>query len=360
MILEESQCIKINDIKEFSHRPDANTLIEKEIYPGDTGRVYDLIMEFDNRPARILLFDSEFGRNNLLTGRFIYGKEARRLYGICTNTVAQTLVRYYPEVLGPVENAREHQILRAGKAITIAPYIKGLKTQGDDFKRHPLEGSNMYQATATGEIDWGPETVRIFSDICPASGSTMEAFVKKAITESRVERFIFNCSTSTVNALHRVIPLIPKNIDVVVIYWEALFSVWRKDVELPDGQLIHAGTIINLNPDEESPCYNPVAPRDVHNYIHRIFQRDKVSLLPDVAGEVGEKIQEKWTEPLTYDFLEFYHSGIDLTQEPWREKAYQAWHKEGVQYCLKLKSPEVFKELERIFKSSSASMISNC
>jgi hypothetical protein len=354
MILEETQRIKINNIREFSYKPDSDVIIEDKIYPGDTGQVFDLTMKFNEKPARILLFDSEFGRKDLLTGRFIYGKEARRLYGVCTSTVARTLMEYYPEVLGPVENIREHQILRAGKAITIAPYIKGLKTQGDDFKRYPLEGTDMYQAVSTGEINWGSETVRIFSDICPASGSTMETFVKKSLAESRVERFIFNCSTSTINALHRVMPHIPPQVEVVVVYWEALFSVWRKDVILPDGQTIHAGTIINLNPDEEFPENNPVAPREVTDYINRIFQRTSVKLLPDVAGEVGEKIQEDCVEPFSYDFLEFFASGIDLTQEPWREKARNAWYREGVQEFLKVKSPEVYLELRKIFKTVSS------
>jgi hypothetical protein len=367
MILEETQSLKINNIMDFSYKPDPDIDIEGEIYPGDTGQVFDLTMIIGERPARILLFDSEFGRNELLTGRFIYGKEARRLYSVCTNTVARTLMEYYPEILGEVENAREHQILRAGKAISIAPFIKGLKTQGDDFKRQPLGGSDMYQAACTGEINWGSETVRIFSDICPASGSTMEAFVKKAISETEVSRFIFNCSTSTINALYRVIPAIPSEIEVVVIYWEALFSVWRNDVVLPDGQTIHAGTIINLNPDDEFPRNNPIAPGKVQDYIYRIFQRDRVSLLPDVAGEVGEKIQEEWVEPLSYDFLEFCNSGIDLTREPWREKAEIAWKMEGVKEHLKSKAPEVYERLVCAFenttdegKSSSCRCVCNC
>lgn len=346
MILERSNRLKIQEIFNFRFLPDSVMTREGEFYPGDEGKIYDLEMDVGDRPLRILLFDTSYGRKELLSGRFIHGKKARCLYYNCTATVARALLRFFPDVLGYVERSREHQILRAGRVLALAPYIEGLKTQGDDFKRQPTNNSQLYHAKATAEIDWGPETNRIFSDICPASGSTMHSFVRKALEESNVRKFIFNTSTSTLNALYRVIPDIPEDVDVTVICWEALFSVYRQDVTLPDGEIIHGGTIINLNPDPDFPHFNPIAPEEVMRHIHRTFQRDRVKVLPDIPGEVGEKIQDDWVGPLTYDFLEFDWAGIDLFQPPWREKAKKAISMRGVAERLKSKAPEVFERVE--------------
>ncbi|MCE1248425.1 MAG: hypothetical protein LWY06_17435 [Firmicutes bacterium] len=354
MILETTDRLKIQNVTEFEIHADESVNLEKETYSGDKGKVFDILMEFDGREARILLFDSEFGRNELLTARFIHGRKARNIYRHCCTTTAKVLQKHFPDVLGYVEKAKEHQILRAGSVMTLAPYVEGLKTQGDDFKRKAVGGNDMFTADATSEINWGPETTRIFSDICPASGSTMEAFVRKAAAESNLKKIIFNCSTSTINALQRVIPMIPENVEIVVIYWEALFSVWRNDMVLPDGEVIHSGTIINLNPDPDFPHCNHIAPREVSDYIHNIFQRDRVKLLPDIPGEVGEKIQDGWIGPLCYDILEFYSAGVDLSCSPWQEKARAAWEMPGVQATLKHKLPGC------IYNNISAMLESGC
>jgi len=224
-------------------------------------------------------------------------------------------------------------------------YIEGLRTQGDDFKRQPINGTMLYRAQATKEINWGPETTRIFSDICPASGSTMEAFVEKALRETNLQRIIFNCSTSTINSLNRVIPQIPETVEVIVIFWEAFFSIWREDITLPDGEIIFGGTVINLNPDPDFPQNNPIVPQEVMEYIHDIFQRDRVKLLPDIPGEVGEKIQNNWVGPITYDILEFYNAGIDFTRQPWRDRVRYAWNLRGVQSNLKTKLPYIYEDI---------------
>ena len=351
MILEKSKRLQIKDVKQFNFYPNSSFDTEGTFYSGDSGKVYDIVMPFGNRTARILLFDSEFGRERLLTGRFIHGKKARKIYRHCCVTTARALECFFPDVLGYVEHAREHQILRAGRVLSLAPYIEGLKTQGDDFKRNPVEGTDMYEARSTSKINWGPETTRIFSDICPASGSTMEAFVEKVCRETNVKKIIFNCSTGTINSLNRVIPKVPENVEVVVIYWEALFSVWREDIVLPDGEKIHAGTVINLNPDPDFPDNNPIAPEEVVEYIHRIFQRDRVNLLPDVPGEVGEKIQENWIGPLTYDILEFYNAGMDLSQAPWKTKIESALEMPGVRQNLEVKLPYIYRDIESNLKN---------
>ncbi|MFP4498115.1 MAG: hypothetical protein ACLFQV_07880 [Vulcanimicrobiota bacterium] len=346
MILEETTRLQIIDIKDFVSEPDTRLDIEGHPYAGDRGKVFELKMEIGERPFKILLFDTDFGRKELLTGRFIYGKQARNLYQHCCATVADVLHTYYPDVLGYVEHTREHQILRAGKVMTLAPFIEGLKTQGDDFKRQPVDNlKQMYQARATEDIDWGKETTRIFSDICPASGSTMEAFVEKVLAESQVKKLVFNCSTSTINSLYRVVPLIPENIQVTFIYWEALFSVWRHDITLGDGEVIKAGTVINLNPDPDFPDYNPLAPKEVLDYILEIFQRNSIPLLPDIPGEVGEKIQDQWVGPLAYDFMEFHNAGIDFSKSPWKEKTSKAWDMPGVQEKLKEKSEKAYNDI---------------
>lgn len=349
MILQTSKRTKIKDIREFEFEKDPDITIENEAYPGDKGRVYDLELGVQNRKVRVLLFDTGYGRNRLLTGRFIYGKEARLLYRFTTATVAQALLRYFPEVLGYVEKAKEHQILRAGKVMALAPFIEGLHTQGDDFKRKPVKGGELFTAAPTEKIDWGPETTRIFSDICPASGSTMEAFTEAVQTQTKVERIVFNCSTTTINSLLRVIPKVSPEVQTTVILWEALFSVWRDDITLPGGEVIHGGTVINLNPDPDFPDFNPIAPVEVREYIHKAYQREQVELLPDIPGEVGEKIQDNWIGPLSYDFLEFYNAGVDLSKEPWQGKAKKAWNMSGVKENLKMKAPDVYKALKKTF-----------
>lgn len=355
MIMEKSTRLKIQQVISFSFKADPGRDVDGQPYRGDSGKVFDIRMPFGDRDIRLLLFDSEFGRKNLLNGRFCYGKQARQTYRQCCATTAKTLECYFPDILGYVEHAREHQILRAGRVLSLAPFIEGLKTQGDDFKRNPTNGDSLYRARSTREINWGPETTRIFSDICPASGSTMEAFAEKAIQETNLKKIIFNCSTGTINALNRVIPKIPQHIEVIVLYWEALFSVWREDITLPDGEIIYAGTVINLNPDPDFPDNDPVAPAEVVDYIHTIFQRDRVRLLPDIPGEVGEKIQDNWLGPITYDILEFYNAGIDFSQSPWKEKMEYAWNLPGVQQNLKMKLPYIYNDIEsRITTGNSA------
>jgi hypothetical protein len=214
----------------------------------------------------------------------------------------------------------------------------------------------MFKADATCEINWGKQTTRIFSDICPASGSTMEAFVNKAVAESNLKKIIFNCSTSTINALDRVIPAIPENVEVIVIYWEALFSVWRDDIVLPDGEVIHSGTVINLNTDPDFPNYNYIAPKEVADYINDIFQSGRIGLLPDIPGEVGEKIQDSWTGPLCYDILEFYNAGIDMSCSPWKEKARSAWEMPGVKAALAHKLPVcIFNNISAMIEGENKS-----
>jgi hypothetical protein len=348
MIIEKTKRLKINDVLEFVTKPDDNVNIEGRSYPGDRGRVFDLEMPIEGRKIRILLFDSEMGRDKLLTGRFIYGKDARFLYRATTGTVAKVLGQLFPGVLGDLANTREHQILRAGRALSLAPFIPGIKTQGDDFKRKPVAGKSLYQAQATDKINWGGEECRIFSDICPASGSTMEAFTKKAVEETKLKKLIFNCSTSAINALYRVAPIIPPDVETIFISWEALFSVWRKDVTLPGGSVIHSGTIINLNVDPDFPDFHPIAPESVFEHIHCLYQKDRVDLLPDIPGEVGEKIQDSWVGPLTYDFLEFYRCGIDISQKPWFDLASSAWSMPGVKEEIKNQAPEVFEKMDEI------------
>lgn len=345
MILEKSNRLNIAKIIPFRFETQPSAVKGGESYPGDSGRVFDLTMDFGKRSARILLFDSDFGREELLTGRFIYGRKARSIYRTCCLTTARVLEMSFPEVLGYIERCREHRILRAGEVMSLTPFIEGLKSQGDDFKRFPVDGGDLYRANASSPINWGPETTRIFSDVCPATGGTLEAFVHKAIEETNLERLVINCSTSTLNALNRVIPEIPENIEVTVICWEALFSVWREDITLPDGEKILAGTVINLNPDNEKPQNNPLAPKEVIDYIHGIFQRDKVKILPDVAGEVGEKVQENWLGPVTYDILEFYTAGMNLSESPWREKVDSAWNLPGVQEFIKTRLPYIYDEI---------------
>ena len=349
MFIKEDPRIKIKGTRLFTWEAGRTPVIEDCAYPGDEGKVFDLEMTVEDRTIRILLFDTDYGRKELLCGRFIHGKSARKLYYNTCQTVSQTLQCYFPDVLGYVERAREHQILRAGRALSLAPFIEGLTTQGDDFKRKPVSDGELFTADATGKINWGPETTRIFSDICPASGSTMAAFVKKALAETRLEKIIFNTSTTTINSIYRMLPSIPREVEVILICWEALFSVWRENVTLPGGEVIHGGTIINLNPDPDFPKFEPIAPREVVNFIHRIFQRDRVPLLPDIPGEVGEKIQDHWIGPYTYDFLELYNAGINLLKEPWYKKAKTAWNMPGVQENLKLKSPEVYRALRKMF-----------
>ena len=360
MIMEKSTRLKIKQVISFNFKADPNKDIEGQPYGGDSGKVFDIQMPFGERNIRLLLFDSEFGRKHLLNGRFCYGKQARHTYRHSCATTAKALDCFFPDVLGYVEHAREHQILRAGRILSLVPFIEGLKTQGDDFKRNPVNGDGLYKARSTGDINWGPETTRIFSDICPASGSTMEAFVEKALRETNLKKIIFNCSTGTINALNRVIPKIPANVEVIVIYWEALFSVWREDITLPDGETIYAGTVINLNPDPDFPTNDPIAPAEVVDYIHKIFQRDKVKLLPDIPGEVGEKVQDHWLGPITYDILEFYNAGIDFSQSPWKEKMQYAWNLPGVQQNIKMKLPYIYSDIEaRITNGNAAGKTGN-
>lgn len=353
MILEESKRLSINNKIVFDFQKDSGLSWEGLNYSGDTGTVYDILMPFGGREIRLLLIDSQFGRDTLLTGRFIFGRHARWIYRSCCATTAKILQQFFPDVLGYIEHAREHLILRAGEVMALSPFIEGLKSQGNDFKRHPVAGSELYQAKSTSEINWGKATTRIFSDICPASGGTMEAFVKKALKESNLKRIIFNCSTSTINALNRVMPLIPSSVEVTVIYWEALFSVWRKDVVLPDGEVINGGTIINLNPDHEAPENNPIAPQEVVELIHKVFQRDNVNLLPDIPGEVGEKIQDNQLGPILYDILEFYNAGINLSKEPWRSKMKKVWEQPEVQISLEEKLPYIYDNIKAMMSDKT-------
>jgi len=103
MILERTNRLKIQAIKQFEFATDPRADIEGDIYNGDSGKIYDLLMPFEGRTTRILLFDSKFGRDKLIPGRFIYGRNARKIYRRCCATTAKALERFFPEVLGYVE-----------------------------------------------------------------------------------------------------------------------------------------------------------------------------------------------------------------------------------------------------------------
>ena len=75
---------------------------------------------------------------------------------------------------------------------------------------------------------------------------------------------------------------------------------------------------------------------ETYHYITDVY--GYVPILPDLNGEVGEKIQDDQDlDVIVYDLCELFALGIRFKEEPWKSKVKKAFEK----------SPEAFTKLAR-------------
>lgn len=337
---------------------------EQKIYPGVGGRVWE--MELGLKVAvngeegvvrfPVIIIDSDHGKK-LLADRFSWGKNARDGYQIAAATVAKLIIsRNFSlfkdeigSIFGNIGDVREHQILRAGKAVKLAPFLPGLKTQGDDVKRKPVPGAVMYEGEVKGRIDWGTESTNMASEICIATGANISALtsdykINKIDKGLPGKNMVFNTIFISVEGLIRALPILLENgIRPIVICWEGIFNIYKGDVRLPDGSMIYAGTLISMYPDTEEK-HKVFIPRGTYEYLKELYQFDKtmpsmelilkksyqsnktmrgiaeIGTMPDINGEVGEKTQDDLDiDVLIYDSCEFRALRVLLTEFWWKK-----------------------------------------
>ncbi len=355
---------------QFNFKKDESVILERKPYPGDIGQVWVSKIripiihpekgEVDERIVNSILFDSQFGRDQLLTNRLVTGSEARYPYRVCCRTVALFLANHFPFLL---EDSCEQEILRAGVGMSMSEFVPGMESRQSDFKRRSVDSPEMFEADSTELVYWSGHTNQWAVDICPATGSTDIAVEESCCfgpgKASNIRRLIFNNSTGTFWAIGRSSIHIPKNIEIWRINWEAFFSIFRQDIVLENGEKIYAGTLINVNPDSD-PRNIYIAPPGVVEYLHEIFNRSGSWVLADVPGEVGEKIQSPPIGPRIYDLLESYTTGWDLNHPVWREKFVKTMEIPGLAKNLKDRAPNAYKyHMQKYEIAKKSSVISS-
>lgn len=301
----------------------------------------------------IVIIDSSLGKE-LLLGRFISGKNANDLYSFHSYVLAQLIRRnkfnlfkdIFAKIMENPEYIIDHEILRSGHYIRLSKYFPGLISQGDDIKRQPvIDQETMYQARATQEITFSDYPIDIVSEICAATGSSLEEFNRQYVENKKNGKYIiYNINFISIEAIKRsLIPLLELDITPIFICDEGIFNIYKKDLILPNGELIKAGTLIGIYDDKENIT---IMPEETFNFINKVFP---VSVMPDICGEVGEKNQEnKERDVITYDTNEFYELGIPMNYLPWSKiisKAYEENPDAAV--ILQSQTPEIYDYLTK-------------
>lgn len=369
IFLEERQGV-VHSIFEFG--PDTEILLEEKdsfgkqkVYPGVMGTIWEFCLRLKVKrnnnsieeiiEVPVIIIDSNHGKK-VLAGRFIWGKKVRDQYKICAATVVKLIQnkifslfeKEIDFVFTDLNNNREHQILRAGAAIALAPFIPGLKTQGDNVKREPSSDPNLlYVGEVKGRIQWGKEENDIASEICGATGANLSAwtadYIEKKINSGIPgKRILFNTVFISVESLIRSLPILLKhNIAPIVICHEAIFNIYDDDIKLPNGEIIFGGTLISIYPDKDKR-HKVFIPRATYNYLKDIYP---TQIMPDVNGEVGEKIGEKDIDVLVYDANEFKALSMPVWKEPWKSKIIKAFcNSPGASEALRRQTPDIYKE----------------
>lgn len=345
----------------FMFGPDKSISIEGKPYPGAMGIIHEFFLKLricHNGSDEIVRIPIIVGDGMLakaiFDARFVFGREARVPYAMCAATVVK-LIRDNPfalhrelfaEAFADIRKVREHQILRAGAALTMAPFWPGLRTQGDDVKRHPVEGDQMFDGRVVGTIYWGPETTDIADEICIATGANFFSWGENRVENKPDGGFIFlNSATITIEGLVRTLPLfIAHGITPIIFCWGGIFNLYNKNLHLPGGDVVNRGTMIGMYPP---PAGKVFISRESYAYDRGLYP---VEIHPDIVGEAGEKISDgRDLDVIPYDLFEMTACGIDLSVEPWRARLFEALKKSpGSIQIIKNRTPEVYENLKRM------------
>lgn len=327
-------------------------------YPGDKGKIWETRLRVQNggKPiyVPVVIFDSDHGKN-MIQDRFSWGREARNKFRICTATFLQLFLQKKFQLFqdtfekifaNPIGNLREHQIVRAGKAMTLKYGIPNLTTQEDIVKRRPSNDERLYQGEIKKPIFWGHEENDIAAEICGASGANLEIWGKSYVENKlqrglRGKRILLNMAWISIEALIRFLEVVtPHGIEVILVCWEGIFNVYPEDIYLLNGDIIHAGTLINIYPlGKKNLCS-----KDTFELIEKVFPAE---IKPDLCGEAGEMIQDDLDIPTTvYNINEFAKLGIPLGMKPWRTKVWIALRKSpGAAIELQKQTPQIYNQL---------------
>lgn len=329
----------------FELPPDPEIRLEPEgailpVYPGTKGRIWEFNLRLkvngdSVHHVPVIVIDCDHGKDVLL-GRFIFGAEARNQYAVCAATVAKLISggyfnRFNDELrllFNDPTNIREHQILRAGKAISLHPFMPDIQCQGDDVKRHAVQNGRMFEGRVVTQHSHGEEMLHVWSEICMATGANLGAFSESYVNFCREhgngqEKWVLlNSVFISIEGLKRFLPiLLEHGIKPIILCWEGIFNIHKEDLVLSSGLTIFAGTLISLYPDSDNKVF---LPRSTYEFIERNYP---VGLKPDINGEVGEKIEERDIDVTIYDLCEFERLGMLVGHEPWRSKVIRALEK---------------------------------
>jgi hypothetical protein len=280
----------------------------------------------------INIFEDKYWLNNGLTARFIYGKEVQDIYSILSKFMCDKIDQRINDFGHIFERTVcEHIILRAGNAVQLAlnsPNIN--QVLHVDMKRKYCQEIDNFKADIVKAPCFDSTNeyrIDIFSDICAASGSTLEEWLiylgNKYSGKLKKWWIILNMNVISIDAVDRIVKKIPKDVKLIIYCYGGLFNTYKQKIVLKDGEEIYPYTLINIYND------NHIVLPKTKKKIKELYQGN-YNFLPDIVGECGEKIGYDFKKVLIYDLLEFYESGIDISIEPWNEKIKSALRKMGI------------------------------
>lgn len=327
---------------------------QPQIYPGDEGEIYEFSMHIticDNgdsqkHAVQVICFTGGLEKE-LEIARLVWAAEARNQYATASATFAKavqsgSIVRYQKEMeeffsSDSIGSTSEYLVLRAGKAMALKPFFSELDQRTADCKRRPIPGEKLFQGSVKGKIEWGNERNTIGDEICVASGANLEAlFTDRVKNKGQCENFLLHSIFISIEGLRRSLPVLLKaGIKPIIVCWGGIFNVYKSNITLSNGTVIDAGTLISIYPDSDQNN-SSIMTEETYQYIIDTYCH--VPILPDLNGEVGEKIQDDLDmDVIQYDLCELFALGIRFKEEPWRSKVKKAFEK----------SPEAFTKLAR-------------
>lgn len=327
---------------------------QPQVYPGDEGEIYEFPMHItlgDNGDSQeyevpVICFTGKLEKE-LEIARLVWGAEARNQYATASATFAKavqsgSIVRYYKEMedfFSPdtIGTTSEYLVLRAGRAMMLKPFFPELDQRTADCKRRPTQDDRLFQGSIKGKIDWGDEEKSIGDEICVASGANLEAlFTDRVKNKGECKSFLLHSIFISIEGLRRSLPVLLKaGIKPIIVCWGGIFNVYKSNLTFSNGTVVDAGTLISIYPDSD-PNNRAIMTEETYYYINSIYGH--VPILPDLNGEVGEKIQDDLDlDVIQYDICELSALGIRFKDEPWKSKVKRAFEK----------SPEAFTKLAR-------------
>lgn len=306
----------------------------------------------------IIIIDSNHGKT-MLASQFKFGSEARNLYRICA-AVLDKLIRdsstfslnkqvMIETFLGGAWNTLECLILDSGKILTLKPFFKDLNSLECLIIKQPCYGNSFFTGTINGIVDWKKMESYLFIDTCVSSGIDMVTAIT-ALKEYLIsqgdslqgKRIIIDSIFISSYGLMQFLPdLLLAGAEVIVVTWEGIFNLFKKDLDLFGKGVIPKGSMVSIYKNDCDPVF---VPRATYQLLHQLYP---VEIKPDLSGPVGKRLRDdRDIDLITYMIEMFNILKMPLDIEPWKGEISRALSKSaGARKILKLTTPGIFKEL---------------